>query len=91
MLLLRLGGRAKICPYRRNESHIVELPRSWKTCGFACAWDAGERFGSCGIFLIETKIKDERLHMILRRLGFSYFLFVPPVGFVFPFFGETGW
>lgn len=33
-----------------------------------------------GIFLIETKVSDAHLQLILRRLGFYLFLSVPAVG-----------
>lgn len=33
-----------------------------------------------GIFIMETKIKDDRLSLIFRRLGFVHFISVPPVG-----------
>lgn len=33
-----------------------------------------------GIFLMETKINDVWLGLIIRSLGFSLFLSVPPIG-----------
>lgn len=33
-----------------------------------------------GIFLMETKINDERLGLVIRSLGFSLVLSVPPIG-----------
>lgn len=32
-----------------------------------------------GIFLIETKISDDRVQSVFRRLGFSFFVSFPPV------------
>lgn len=32
------------------------------------------------IFLMETKIKDDRLGSILRSLSFLLFIYIPPVG-----------
>lgn len=33
-----------------------------------------------GIFIMETKIKDNQLRSIFRSLGFVHFISVPPVG-----------
>lgn len=46
----------------------------------ASPWDLVKTIDPVGIFLMETKIYCGFLSRILKKLGFSYFLIVPPIG-----------
>lgn len=43
-------------------------------------WEIIKETDPVGIFLMETKVKDEVVYCVMKKIGFSFFLSIPLMG-----------